>query len=154
LTPTGPLDQTPPIPLNTVATQEATNGLIGIQAGLDLRFHLTQQIYTTAFIRTGGYYNPTEVTSTLESFTEAGLFDSEIPTTASKSTGSFLAEVGGRLYVDLYEDSISAYVGYEATWIDGIALAPVAFLNDGTGGVDTANTLFLNAVTFGIRMNF
>ena len=128
--------------------------MIGLQAGLDLRFPISQQIYTTGFLRTGGYYNPTEVNSSLESFSAGVLFDSEPTTRQTKSTGSFLAEVGGRIYVDLYEDTISSYVGYEATWIDGIALAPPAFFGDGTSGVDTANTLFFHAVTFGIRMNF
>jgi hypothetical protein len=144
----------PLIPIDTVSTREATNGLIGLQAGLDLRFPISQQIYTTGFLRTGGYYNPTEVNSSLESFSAGVLFDSEPTTRQTKSTGSFLAEVGGRIYVDLYEDTISSYVGYEATWIDGIALAPPAFFGDGTSGVDTANTLFFHAVTFGIRMNF
>jgi len=37
VTPTGVIG-TPLIPLDTVSTQEATNGLIGLQAGLDLRF--------------------------------------------------------------------------------------------------------------------
>jgi len=147
----------PAIPLTTVSTREASNGLIGLQAGLDLRFPVSQYIYATGFIRTGGYYNPTEVTSSLNSFTGGDLFDSEDSTRETKSTGSFLAEVGGRIYVDLYEDAVSTYVGYEATWIDGIALAPAAFLNDGTvgtAGVDTANTLFFHAITFGVRMNF
>ena len=152
-TPTGVVG-TPLIPVNTVATREATNGLIGLQAGLDLRFQVSRQIYTTGFIRTGGYYNPTEVTSTLNSFSDGLLFDSEPDTTITKSTGSFLAEVGGRVYVDLYHNLVSSYVGYEATWIDGIALAPTAFLNDGTAGVDTANTLFFHAITFGLRMDF
>ena len=145
---------TPLIPLDTVSLREASNGLIGLQAGLDLRFPVSQYIYTTGFIRTGGFYNPTEVISAVDSFTDGLLFDSEPVTRQTKSTGSFLAEVGGRIYVDLYEDSISTYVGYEATWIDGIALAPAAFLNDGTSGVDTANTLFFHAITFGLRMNF
>ena len=115
---------------------------------------IRDRIYTTGFIRTGGYYNPTEVTSTLNSFSDGLLFDSEPDTTITKSTGSFLAEVGGRVYVDLYHNLVSSYVGYEATWIDGIALAPTAFLNDGTAGVDTANTLFFHAITFGLRMDF
>ena len=151
---TAPTPGAPFIPLNTVASQEATNGLIGLQAGLDLRFQVSQQIYTRGFIRTGGFYNPTEVTSTVESFSNGTLFDSEPVTRETKSTGSFLAEIGGRLYVDLYEDAVSGYVGYEATWIDGIALAPPAFLGDGTSGVDTANTLFFHAITFGLRMDF
>ncbi len=154
VTPTGPIGQAPLIPLNTVSTREASNGLIGLQAGLDLRYQIAQQLYTTGFIRTGGYYNPTEVSSSLNSFSNGALFDSEPETKTSKSTGSFLAEVGGRIYVDLYEDSIAAYVGYEATWIDGIALAPTAFLSDPAAGVETANTLFFHAVTFGLRMNF
>ena len=131
-------------PTSTTSFQEGSNGLIGIQAGLDLRLPISQQIYATGFIRTGGFYNPTEVTSSL-----AGVSTSE-----TKSTGSFLAEVGGRVYFDIFRDSISAYAGYEATWIDGIALAPAQFLNPPGAGVDTSNTLFFQAVTFGLRMNF
>ena len=154
VTPTGVIG-TPLIPLDTVSTQEATNGLIGLQAGLDLRFQVSSQIHTRGFIRTGGFYNPTEITNSVASFSDGLLFDSEPETSLTKSTGSFLAELGGRVYVDLFhDDTVSGYVGYEATWIDGIALAPANFLGDGSNGVDTANTLFFHAITFGLRMNF
>jgi len=153
LAPTG-VAGAPLIPVNTVSTREAGNSLIGLQAALDLRYQISQQIHSTGFIRTGGYYNPTEVVSSLETFSGGALFDSEPTTRETKSTGSFLAEVGGRVYVDLYGDAVSTYVGYEATWIDGVALAPPAFLSDGTSGVDTANTLFFHAITFGLRMSF
>ena len=150
----GPVGATPVVPTTTVASREATNGLIGLQAGLDLRYPIAQQLYTTGFIRTGGYYNPTEVSSSQGTFVNGALFDSIPDATSTFSTGSFLAEVGGRLYVDLYKDSVSAYAGYEATWIDGVALAPSAFLSPPGGEVDTRNTIFFQAVTFGIRMDF
>ena len=150
----GPIGVVPAVAATTVASREATNGLIGFQAGLDLKYPIAQQIYTTGFIKTGGYYNPTEVRSSQGTFVNGALFDSVPGQTSTFSTGSFLAEVGGRLYVDLCEDKISAYAGYEAMWIDGVALAPPAFLSPPGADVDTRNTVFFQAVTFGLRMNF
>ena len=46
---------------------------------------------------------------------------------------------------------ISGYVGYEATWIDGIALAPANVTLVG-GAIDTNNTSFFEAVTFGMQI--
>ena len=149
-----PIGVVPAVAATTVASREATNGLIGFQAGLDIKYPIAQQIYTTGFIKTGGYYNPTEVHSSQGTFVNGALFDSVPGQTSTLSTGSFLAEVGGRLYVDLYEDKISAYAGYEAMWIDGVALAPQAFLSPPGSDVDTRNTVFFQAVTFGLRMDF
>lgn len=145
--------------VDSVTETRADNNLIGLQGGLDLRMPISQQIYTTGFFNIGGFYNPTEV----ERRTGANLSGSAINLTPdgeiSKSTGSFLAELGGRIYVDLIKDSVAGYAGYEATWIDGIALAPAQLTSStattGLGtDVDTANTLFFHAFTFGLRMNF
>ena len=105
------------------------------------------------FIRTGGYYNPTKVRTS----NQAGLVgippEELLRTEATKSTGSFLAEVGGKLYLD-FAPNCSLFAGYEATWIDGVALAPPSFLTPETGEVETANTLFMHAVTFGMRFGW
>ena len=141
------------LPVNFTSTQitEATNILIGLQAGFEFNLPVSNSIYLNGFIRTGGYTNPTEVTTTT--------FDNVstvMPVTRQlKSTGSFLGEVGGRIYGDIVPNCCSAYFGYEATWIDGIALAPAQLLMPtGTTGVETANTPFFQAVTFGLNFTF
>lgn len=141
-----PGDGSPPVVFSQTQITEATNILLGLQAGFEGNFPITQDIYVNGFIRTGGYTNPTEVTTTITDNV------STIPTVAQelKSTGSFLGEVGGRVYVDIVPNSFSGYVGYEATWIDGIAVAPAQLLPSGTGGIETANTIFFHAITFGV----
>jgi len=53
------------------------------------------------------------------------------------------------VYADIVPNTASLYVGYEATWIDGIAVAPAQLIPSNFGGVETANTVFFQAVTFG-----
>lgn len=149
-----PGDGTIPLDATNVNSIDADNGLIGLQAGLEINFPVSRYLRGETFIRTGGFYNPTEVTQSSQQ-TVGGLL---IPATQlgdrnTKSTGSFLGEVGGRLFFDFIPDTVAGYVGYEATWIDGIALAP-AQLTAAAATVDTANTVFFQAFTFGVRMQF
>lgn len=144
----------PPVTATQVDTLSADNGLIGLQAGLEITMPVTQYLYAETFIRGGGYYNPTEVGRSQQTLVGGQFLDPpEFGDRNTKSTGSFLGEVGGRVFVDFVPDTVAGYVGYEATWIDGIALAP-AQLTATSGTVDTANTLFYQAFTFGLRMKF
>jgi len=139
-----------PITVTQTQTFEATNALIGLQGGFELNFPISQSLYLNGYGRFGGYLNPTEVNfGNADTFTGVSTTD-----TISKSTGSFLAEIGGRIYVDIFPNALSAYVGYEATWIDGFALAPAQALTTGAMGVETANTPFWNAATIGLRWTY
>ena len=132
-----------------VQTTEATNILLGLQGGVEFNYPLADGIRLNSFGRFGGYTNPTEV-----NFGTVNAPGASTESTLTKQTGSFLAEIGGRLYVDIFPNTLSAYVGYEATWIDGLALAPAQILSGGTNGVETANTPFFNAATLGINFTY
>lgn len=138
--------------VNVASTQttEATNILLGLQTGFEINLPISQDMYIQSYIRAGGYTNPTEVNTS--SFTNLNT----TPTTASetKSTGSFLGEIGVRMYVDIIPSSLSTYVGYEATWIDGLAVAPAQLLTTGQQGVQTGNTPFFNALTLGAQFRY
>ena len=143
-----PADGNPPFDLVTSEFTEATNALIGLQSGFEINCPVSQDVYVNGFIRVGGYMNPTEVNQTsTDDFTNV-----LTTTTQQNTTGSFLGEVGGRLYVDIVPNCFSTFVGYEGTWIDGVALAPAQVLTTGTTGIDTSSTLFFQALTFGIRL--
>ncbi len=148
------MDGLPPVPSTDLTNLAADNGLIGLQAGLEINMPVSQYFHVEGFIRGGGYYNPTEVGQSTQTIAGGQFVNPPLlGDRNTKSTGSFLGEVGGRLFVDFIPDAVSGYVGYEATWIDGIALAP-AQLVAAPGVVDTANTLFYQAVTFGVQMQF
>lgn len=126
---------------------EATNALIGMQGGLELNFPVTDSLYVQSYIRAGGYYNPVEVNSgTFNSFTNLSTSSG-----TSGSTEAFIGEAGGRISLDILPNCMTSYVGYEATWIDGIALAPANVTLVG-GAIDTNNTSFFQAVTFGMQI--
>lgn len=142
-----PEDGTPLVTVNARSDFEATNVLIGGQAGLEFNKPITNTFYINGFIRAGGYFNPTEVT-----FTDVDTLTPVVVNSLTKSTGSFLGEVGGRAYFDIVPNCVSCYGGYEATWIDGIALAPAQILTTTVPpSIDTSNTMFFQAVTFGLR---
>lgn len=144
----------PTVDVTQVDTLSADNSLIGLQVGLEIVLPLAQSFYAEGFIRGGGFYNPTEVTSATQDVAGGQFIDPPFfgPRNTSSSE-SLLGEIGGRLFFDVVPDTVSGYVGYEATWIDGIALAP-AQLFAAAGTVDTSNTLFYQGVTFGMRMKF
>lgn len=140
----------PVVPVTQTTVTEATNILLGLQGGFEFNVPLSQNVYINSFVRAGGYTNPTSVTSSQ--------FDNLSPFVTSdkqtKSTGSFLGEIGVRMYADIVPNKCSTFVGYEATWIDGIALAPPQLLAAPGAGVETANTPFFNAAVFGLQFGY
>ncbi|MEL7500161.1 MAG: hypothetical protein AAFN77_21355 [Planctomycetota bacterium] len=126
---------------------EATNALIGLQAGFEFNFPVTHAINVQSFIRAGGYFNPTEFnTNSQNTFTTV-----TTSLSTDESIESFLGEVGGRVSFDILPNCVTSYVGYEAIWIDGINLAP-ANATSTTAGLDTSNTVFFHAVNFGVQV--
>lgn len=144
-----PMDGTPAVELVETRETRATNILLGLQGGIELNCPVGQSVHINSFLRVGGYTNPTQVTETVRNnFTPVVTSSRE-----DKSTGSFLGELGVRMYVDIVPNCFSTYIGYEATWIDGIALAPPQLLAP-AGEVQTANTPFFNAATFGLQWGY
>lgn len=141
-----------PITVTQTTVTEATNILLGGQTGFEFNLPVNQSVWANAYIRAGGYFNPTEVNQSVANNTSLA---PPITNTATENTGSFMAEVGGRVYVDLLPNAATLYVGYEANWIDGIALAPAQLLTDfTTNGIETTTTPFFHAVTAGIRVQY
>lgn len=132
---------------------EAINSIYGLQAGFEFNFPICQAIYVSSVGKFGGYNNPTRVVSTT--------FDSingPETTEVSKSTGTFVAEIGGRVNYEVIPSCLTTYVGYDAMWIDGIALAPPQFLSTGVSAplsaVDTTNTPFIQSITVGAQLMY
>ena len=125
------------------------NAMIGGQIGMELNIPVNRAIYVSSFIRAGGYGNP--VRSSTRALTT---ITTPTTTTNYKTTGTFIGETGGKIHFQVIPDVVGGFVGYEATWIDGIALAPVQAFSTGQTGVITSTTPFFHAVIFGVHMDY
>jgi hypothetical protein len=136
----------------TIFTQsndfEAKNSMMGLQGGIEICRPISQAVYASGFVRGGGYFNPTEFNTSDTSATTGVV----TRTRQRRSSETFIGEAGGRLHFEILPNCLASYVGYEATWIDGIALASANVGN--LGAIDTHNTIFFHAVTFGVNLSY
>lgn len=140
-----------PIDFSTITATndwEATNAMTGLQGGFEVCRPLAQSVYVSGFFRGGGYHNATKIS------TSANVSTSPFTTRTSRrqSSQSFIGEIGGRVHFEILPNSLGTFLGYEATWIDGIALTSANVAN--VGGIDTNNTIFFQAVTFGVNLSY
>lgn len=140
-----------PIGMATVTANnawEASNAMTGLQGGFEVCRPIAQAVYVSGFFRGGGYHNSTKVTSSSSVSTSPFVTN----TSRRKSAQSFIGELGGKLHFEIIPNSLASFIGYEATWIDGIALSSANVSN--FGSIDTGNTVFFQAVTFGLNLSY
>ena len=130
---------------NDVTTK---NRMIGFQVGGEYDVQMTRDIHIHSFLKAGAYSNATSFTNKTDT-TLAISPQSE----QRRSVGSFLGEVGVRGHMDIIPSVLSVFVGYEANWLDGVALAPVQLLNP-NAPINTATTPFFHGATFGVQARY
>ena len=134
---------------------EAKNSLVGLQLGLEYNQPIAQSVFVTLFGRAGGYYNGTEFNTATSASDTAGITDTSVTTTRRvRSTESFVAELGGRVNFQILPNCFTTFIGYEATAIDGIALSAANVNPATTIRIDTNNTVFFQAITFGAQFTY
>lgn len=133
------------------STIETSNSLYGGQFGFEYNLPITQQIYFSTTGKVGVFANPAEMKQTDTNNVDPDPVFSE----RSKNTGAFLGEVNARFYCEIIPSTLSAFVGYDAMIIDGVAIAPAQFLTtDPAIGLETSNSPFFNSITFGVLMEY
>jgi hypothetical protein len=140
-----------PLPLfefDTATVVDTKNPLLGAQVGAEWDFQLTRDINVQSYIKVGGYENFSSA-SVQQSAT--GFEDTE--SDRQKAAGSFVGEVGGRVYFNIIPSACAFYAGYEASWIDNVALAPVQFItvNNPNNDVILGVTPFMHGAVFGLQ---
>ncbi len=132
--------------LETSNSFDTSNSLVGAQIGALITWQLTRDIFFQGSIRTGGYGNFTE----LRTVASTSIMEEQI-NTITDETASFIGEVGGKMYVDLIPGCLASFVGYEATWIDGIALAPSQASTLNPTSIVTEVTPFFQSLNIGLQ---
>jgi len=143
----------PPIPLPeftffTESTIDTENPLLGVQVGAEWDFQITRDLYANGFIKAGVYEN---FSSAFVAQSVTGFDDTE--SDRQKNAGSFVGELGGKIYYSIIPSSCSVFIGYEANWIDNVALAPVQFItfNNLNDDVVLGVTPFFHGAVFGFE---
>lgn len=143
-----------PLPDFTFQTQtivDTKNPLVGGQVGAEIDWLLTQSLRMHGYVKAGGYAN---FSSAFVSQAATGLDTTN--SDRQKSAGSFLGELGGRLYYQISPRACSFFLGYQAIWIDNVALAPVQFVtvNNINEDVILGVTPFIQAAEFGFEFTY
>lgn len=137
--------------LQTEGASRTRNSMIGAQVGLEINQPVARDIYLQGFIKVAGLGNQTRLTETSFDNLSNVVSVNEL----TKSTGTFVGQTGGRVYFEMIPRRMASWVGYEATWIDGVAIAPPQLLNTELNApVVTANTIFWHAITFGVKIGY
>jgi hypothetical protein len=133
------------------------NQLYGFQLGSNVQLlRCNQPFHIDGIWRAGIYGNHVQQTT---SSPLANQIPNAAPTlNASGSQTSFVGELGVR---GVYQvgPSFAVYGGYQALWLDGIALAPnqlpiTNLFNNPSAALDSTNSLFFHGATVGFMASF
>lgn len=128
---------------------QTENPLFGVQVGADLNVPVSRYFYITGFIKAGGYGNTARATIVQAN----NLQGTTSRISARRSQGSFVGEVGGKVNMEVFPGIMSFYAGYEAMWLDNVAIAPTQLLSGGTtgtfGNVQMTGTPFVHGIVIG-----
>lgn len=133
------------VPVST--NVEAKNPLVGFQFGGEYRTPLTANMWANGFIKAGVYGNnaQSDVTTQAANIAVPGF-------SGEKAVAAFVGEIGGSVHYELIPGTMSAYASYEATWLDGVALAPAQLGTFGMGQVHSSSTPFYHGLGLGVMI--
>lgn len=136
-------------------TTSTTNNLYGAQIGVDATLLERDRLSLDALLKIGLFDNNATQS------TGVSLQKIVYPASATTNRVAFAGEAGLQLKYRLQGD-LTLKVGYEALWLDGIALAPAQIQQTHTSatgnvtalGVDTGSNVLFQGVTFGVERSF
>jgi hypothetical protein len=109
----------PPEPLSTGSFWDSRtkNNLYGVQIGADVKLLRRDRFSIDGVLKTGMFDNHAEETTTVR------MQRIQFPETAATDHLAFVGEIGVQCKYQVAE-RLSIRAGYEALWLDGVALAP------------------------------
>lgn len=136
-------------------TTATTNNLYGVQVGVDGKILERDRFSLDGILKLGLFDN--------NATQSAGVSLQKVvhPASAQTNRVAFVGEAGLQLRYRLSEE-LTLKVGYEALWLDGVALAPAQIQQTDTSptgvvsalGVDTGSNVLFQGVTFGLERAF
>lgn len=131
---------------------ETRNPLKGLGIGAEFRQPLCRDMFFIGSVRGAVFHNAasSRVTAAQTLFGAPGTTTTFIDDTETKAAG--IGELSARIHYDVIPGSVSLFGGYEAMWLDGVAVAPAQILSVSTPAlpfVNTQNTIFAHGLSVG-----
>ena len=133
---------------------ETRNSMVGLQLGLEYNVPVTQDFYLQVAGRGGAFYNSMHVgraASPLLPTVATNATEFTAQTNQSDSGEAWLAELSIRGYMDLIPNCVSVYAGFDALFIDQVALAPAQAVV--LGRVENSSEIYAKGLSFGLKLN-
>jgi hypothetical protein len=138
--------------LQVQTNADVVNTLAGLGIGAEFRKPLMRDLFVVAAIR-GGVFNNVARSRITAAQTLFGFPNGETTFIDDSLTNvAGVGELSVRLHYDISPGTISIYTGYEAMWLDGVAVAPAQVLSALTPAapfINTSNTIFSQGFTVG-----
>lgn len=115
-----------------------TNNLFGLQIGADTNLFERGRFAIDGLIKAGGYLNRASQT------TDVSLQKIVYPASASANHAAFVGEVGLQCKYR-FDSGLALKLGYEAVWLEGVALAPGQIQETYVGGPASVTSLGVNS---------
>lgn len=115
-----------------------TNNLYGLQIGVDGKIFERGRLSIEGLVKVGGYWNNAEES------TGVSIFKVVRPSSASTDHAAFVGEAGLQCKYQIIR-GLALKAGYEALWIEGVALAPGQIQETYTTSPDIVSALGVNS---------
>ncbi len=134
----------------------ARNPMKGLGLGIEYRQPIVRELFFVATARGGVFHNATDVEVTAVPTTLGATGPQQVLLNGRDTVTAGIGELTGKLHYDIVPGNVSAYLGYDALWLDGVATAPRQILS-AVGAeprnIET-NTIFMHGVNFGLTCRF
>ena len=135
----------PPLPLTVTNTTETSNPMLGFQIGGESRYALMAGIHLDVTGKAGVFSNSSEQRNISDTN-----FTSASSRNGSNNDATVLGEFSFQMHYDLILDRASLFLGYDAIYLQGVAIAPRNVQRN--DGVDDDEDLLFNGIRFGFSM--
>lgn len=134
----------------------ARNPLKGVGIGIEYRQPIARELFFVGVARGGIFHNATNVQVVSQATTLGTLGPRQILLNGRDTVTAGVGELSGRFHYDIVPGNVSAFVGYDALWLDGVAIAPRQILS-AVGPLPReieTNTIFMHGVNLGVTCRF
>jgi len=135
---------------------EARNHMPGLGFGVEFRRPIIREVFFVGSVKGAVLANfaSTETTAMTRLIGSPPIPNTIFEDSETQVAG--IGEISAKLHYDVAPGTVSAYMGYEAFWLDGVAVAPAQLLESVSPpiGLNTSTTSFAHGLVLGVLVRY